>query len=281
MISVIIPAHNEASVIGRCLSKLTDGLEPGEAEIIVVCNGCTDNTAEIARAYKVKVIETPARSKVKALNIGDQAASWFPRFYVDADVCLPAASLRMLSEAILQKGFELVLPQAHVYVDDSPSWAVRWFYEIWQRLPCCSLGLIGGGAYGLSTEGRRRFREFPNIISDDGFVRLHFRPEEQHVIKDAKVYVYPPRSVKGLVRAHSRIHRGNWQLKRQFPYLWQENKESNLLGLMKTCATPRVWPHLTVYVAVKLLARVQAALEYSRDADDSWASDDSREYSGL
>ena len=41
MISIVIPAHNEANVIQRILSALTDGADDGELDIVVVCNGCT------------------------------------------------------------------------------------------------------------------------------------------------------------------------------------------------------------------------------------------------
>ena len=48
--SVIIPAHNEAKVIRRCLEGLLAGAPAGEEpELIVVCNGCSDDTAAIAR----------------------------------------------------------------------------------------------------------------------------------------------------------------------------------------------------------------------------------------
>src|SRR5262245_58336894 len=49
MASVVIPAHNEARVIERGLSSLLEGARPGELEIVVVCNGCTDDTAARAR----------------------------------------------------------------------------------------------------------------------------------------------------------------------------------------------------------------------------------------
>ena len=39
MFSLILPAHNEAAVIGRTLRALTDGAEAGELEVIVVANG--------------------------------------------------------------------------------------------------------------------------------------------------------------------------------------------------------------------------------------------------
>ncbi len=50
--SVVIPAHNEARGIRRCLSALLDSARPGEFEIVVVANGCIDETASPqARAY--------------------------------------------------------------------------------------------------------------------------------------------------------------------------------------------------------------------------------------
>ena len=73
MISVIIPAHNEEVVITRCLQALLEDAPIDAMEVFVVCNGCTDRTAELARAqgYPVQVIEIPEASKVAALNAGD------------------------------------------------------------------------------------------------------------------------------------------------------------------------------------------------------------------
>ena len=50
-ISVVIPAHDEEAVVGRCLAALLDGARPGELDVVVVCNGCTDATADIARGF--------------------------------------------------------------------------------------------------------------------------------------------------------------------------------------------------------------------------------------
>ena len=88
MISIVVPARNEGFVIARTLRAMATGAVPGELDVIVVCNGCTDNTADIARSFgpPVRVIETEVGSKVHALNLGDQAASTFPRIYADADV---------------------------------------------------------------------------------------------------------------------------------------------------------------------------------------------------
>ena len=95
MISIIIPAHNEATVIGRCLRAMTMGARPDELEIIVVCNGCDDSTAEIARSHvpSVTVLELEAPSKSAALNLGDRSAPSYPRFSFVPDIVLGAESL--------------------------------------------------------------------------------------------------------------------------------------------------------------------------------------------
>ena len=65
--SVVIPAHNEANVIGRGLNRLFDSLGTG-VEVVVVCNGCTDGTADAVRAagLHLAVIELDVASKAEA-----------------------------------------------------------------------------------------------------------------------------------------------------------------------------------------------------------------------
>nr|BFE85750.1 hypothetical protein GCM10020093_083510 [Planobispora longispora] len=46
--SVVIPAHNEEGVLRRCLDGLLAGTEPGELDVVVVANACTDRTADVA-----------------------------------------------------------------------------------------------------------------------------------------------------------------------------------------------------------------------------------------
>ena len=68
----------------------------------MVCNGCSDSTAEIARDLggPVRVIETAVASTASALRLGDREASGFPRFYVDADVDLSFESLTRVAEVL-------------------------------------------------------------------------------------------------------------------------------------------------------------------------------------
>jgi glycosyltransferase involved in cell wall biosynthesis len=70
--SVIIPAHNEEAVIARLLRGIAAGSRPGEFEIIVAANGCTDGTVLSARnaTEDITVLDLPELSKVAALNPG-------------------------------------------------------------------------------------------------------------------------------------------------------------------------------------------------------------------
>ena len=100
MVSVVIAAHNEAAVIGRCLDALlADGLD--DLDVTVVANGCTDTTAEVARAHPgVRVIELAQPGKARALNAGDAVAVGFPRVYLDADIPISGAAIRTLAAAL-------------------------------------------------------------------------------------------------------------------------------------------------------------------------------------
>lgn len=71
-ISVIIPAHNEEKYVARCIRSVKAAAKQygGEVEIIVVCNRCTDRTAEIAVKQGAKVIYNGDRCIAKVRNAG-------------------------------------------------------------------------------------------------------------------------------------------------------------------------------------------------------------------
>lgn len=86
-LSVIIPARNEEEVIGDCIENcLNKGVCP--FEIIVVNDGSTDRTAEIASAFKgVKVINFDVgHSASFARNRGAEHATGVILLFVDADM---------------------------------------------------------------------------------------------------------------------------------------------------------------------------------------------------
>ena len=101
-VSIIIPAHNEVKVISATINELLPGIVDNSIELIVVCNGCTDDTERVVRGINpaITCLVTPEPSKAKALNIGDKHASYFPRIYQDADVIISMDAVRKLASTL-------------------------------------------------------------------------------------------------------------------------------------------------------------------------------------
>ena len=101
---VLIPAHDEASGIGGTLRVLAQGLPPS-IRLLVVADNCSDDTAAIARAEGVEVIErhdASLRGKGYALAFGrDHLRARPPAvvIVVDADCAADPDSLARLATA--------------------------------------------------------------------------------------------------------------------------------------------------------------------------------------
>lgn len=259
MMSVIIPACNEGSVINRALRAITGGATLAELEVIVVCNGCTDDTVIRAREFDfpLRVIETEIASKTHALNLGDKAASFFPRFYVDADVLVTIHVLRALANRLQRGDVHAVAPRPCFNLVPSSRF-VKAYYDIRARLPSGCEGIGGSGVYGLSEAGRSRFKEFPRVIADDAFVRIQFRLEERETIASLSSIVYPPHSISDLLAIRTRAYYGNRELSRRYPDLWINKGTSNGKALMKNLWKLSLWPGILIYLGVNILARARA-----------------------
>lgn len=259
MISIVIPAHNEALVIARTLRAMTFGALPHELDVIVVCNGCTDDTAAIARGFgmPVRVIETAFGNKAHALNLGDQAARVFPRIYVDADVVVALSTIRALVDRLERGDILAVAPKPYFDVTDC-SWPVRAFYDIRCRLPSFGEGIGGSGVYALSEIARRRFDNFPELVADDTYVRIQFKPEERETLAFVRSIVFAPQTIKNLIAIEARADFGSFELARLYPDLWENKGDSNKGTLMSLFKDPLLWQRLFVYWYVRAIARHKA-----------------------
>jgi glycosyltransferase involved in cell wall biosynthesis len=205
--SVVIPAHNEAPVIRRCLDTLFEGLAPGELDVVVVCNGCADDPASRASSsgHPVRVVELEAASKPAALRAGDATATAFPRIYLDADVLLSGSAARVLLER-LRGGAVAARPPSR-YDSSGASAPVRSYYRARSRVPAVMGSLWGAGVYGLSEEGRSRFGAFPEVVGDDLWVDRLFDRGELEIVDCAPVVVAVPRRTRDLIRLLRRTYR--------------------------------------------------------------------------
>jgi glycosyltransferase involved in cell wall biosynthesis len=97
MMSIIIPAHNEEHYLGRTLESV-QRQNYSWFEVIVVANGCTDHTADVARGHCHRLIVLSQKSLGVARNLGARMAQGDLLVFLDADTVLEPMALRVIAQ---------------------------------------------------------------------------------------------------------------------------------------------------------------------------------------
>ena len=110
-VSIVLTALNEVETVGKVIDEIpVEELEIKgyQIEIIVVDNGSTDKTAEIAAAQGAKVISEPNRGKGRAIRTGFGVVSGDFVFMLDSDFTYPAGYITQMVD-LLESGYDVVL----------------------------------------------------------------------------------------------------------------------------------------------------------------------------
>ena len=271
IVSIVVPAHNEEAVIADHLASLLAGTDPGEFEVVVVANACTDGTAENARKAGVRVLETATPGKANALRLGDAACGTFPRLYLDADVELTADAVRALVLASHRPG---VLACAPVPLLDMAGVGriARRMHRVHEHLVAPARVLYGAGAYMLTERGHGKIFPMPDVISDDGLVHRAFAPDERAAVPEARSVVRPARTVSAHLKRRVRVRLGNRQLDEMGLPL-PEGRLS-LRALRALVAGRKVSPlDAGCYLAVLVIDRALTRLRKLRGEQVPWGTD--------
>jgi dolichyl-phosphate beta-glucosyltransferase len=99
-LSIIIPAHNEETRLPVTVESVYDFLENQDytSEVIVVENGSSDKTLEVAQEYALRfptlsALHEDKSGKGRAVRLGGMAAKGEYRFLADADLSMPVAEI--------------------------------------------------------------------------------------------------------------------------------------------------------------------------------------------
>ena len=273
MLSVIIPASNEEALIGDCLEAVAASDPPGVGvEVIVVANGCTDRTVERAeesrglieaRGWRLEVIDRAQGGKLAALNAGDLIARpGSARAYLDADVTVSPALLAQVAQVLGREA--PAYASGRVRITGGPGFASRAYARLWAQVPFMKASVPGCGFFAVNAAGRARWEAFPDVISDDMYVRLLFAPEERHQVEAG--YDWPiADGFSRLVRVRRRQDAGVSQIHRLYPQLaaHEDKGRMGLRGLARLGLRDPVG--FAVYAAVALRVRMgRQGAEWSR-----------------
>lgn len=267
MLSILIPANNEAARIGDCLtavlaSNLPDTFDK-PPEIIVIANGCTDETAKVASGYMqqaknnqwhLKVIELTAGNKLSALNSGDAKAGFSMRIYLDADVIVSPDLMDELHTVLDQDG--PVYASGTVIMPVPKTWVSQAYRRIYSRVPFFTHGVAGCGLFAVNELARKRWGQFPDIISDDTFVRLHFSPKER--IGVSATYQWPiVEGLSNLLKVRRRQNIGVAQIATLYPALLKNDDKppSSYMHILKLFLSDPIG--FCIYIFVSLAVRMR------------------------
>lgn len=191
-ISVIIPAYNEERRLAGCLAALArQDLAPERFEVIVVDNGSTDRTPEIARAHGCRVLCDPHLTVAGLRNLGARVAQGAVLAFIDAD-CLAAPDWLRRGwayrdrTAVVAWGSPPMIPRESTWVQRAwnivrqkpkPVQRVDWLesMNLWVRRE--DYWRIGGFKENLETcedvDFCYRLDEYGEIVADNSILVVH------------------------------------------------------------------------------------------------------------
>jgi glycosyltransferase involved in cell wall biosynthesis len=117
-ISVVIPARNEAALIGSTVGSVLRARDRyrearrdgGAVEVIVVDNASDDGTADALAGHAaeggVRVATCAPRGAARARNLGARLASGRALVFLDADTRLPPGALVRIADLVGEQGYE-------------------------------------------------------------------------------------------------------------------------------------------------------------------------------
>lgn len=223
-VTVIVPAFNEEKSIASSIESLLSQ-DYGNYEVVVVDDGSTDRTLEIARRYegpKVKVIHQENKGKAEALNTGIRSSSGAIVLTVDADTRLNQGALTALARRFASEP-KLGALSGNVKVD-RPKGILQRLQEVEYTT---GIGLNRKGQSMLSTvmivpgpiaafrkEAAEKVNYFsPSTFAEDFDITLAILKERYKVEYEdrAIAYTIAPRGVEDLLKQRRRWYRGMMQ----------------------------------------------------------------------
>ncbi|MFI5459063.1 MAG: glycosyltransferase [Isosphaerales bacterium] len=236
-VSVVVAAYNEETVIGsrvRELARLVAG-RPAGGEVIVVSDGSTDRTAEVARSaateaefetgavVPIRVIELPANlGKAAALNAGCATASYPLLVFADVRQTWAPDAIERITENFADPSVGAVSGDLVV---ESPlgvmaGFGLYWRFEKWLRRTESRFDSLVSVTGSICAVRHELFRPIPDgAILDDAYWPLLVAMGGHRVVHDDRAHAFDrlPGRVRDEFHRKVRTLCGNFQLLTRLP----------------------------------------------------------------
>jgi cellulose synthase/poly-beta-1,6-N-acetylglucosamine synthase-like glycosyltransferase len=228
-VSIVIACHNEAQNVARRLSNLLASDYPRDLlEVIVVSDGSSDSTAEIARWFgspEVKVFwYSPRQGKAAALNLGVERATGEVIVFADARQQFEAGAIRTMVTNFADPGVgavsgELILQEADGGLVGP---GLYWRYETHIRKSEGRAGSVMGATGAIYAIRRALWKPLPiGAILDDVYTPMQIALSGYRVVfeEGARAFDSVADSTRKEFRRKVRTLAGNYQLCQLMPRL--------------------------------------------------------------
>lgn len=225
-VSIIIPAYNEVENLADCLDAITRQVFQGKMEVIVVNDGSTDRTGEIASRYQVTLLELEKNvGKAQALNIGIMNSKNDIIIFSDSDSQMADSAVSTLVKCLQDR------PDAHIVAGNvliknckGKNNLIQCFqkieYLIEQDISRFLQSLNGGvlvcpgPLFAIRRQVIDVLRFSDQTVVEDAEFTMRAQICSMKVIQEPKAMVYTcaPRSINGWFAQRKRWWYGNLQL---------------------------------------------------------------------
>lgn len=258
VIDILVPAHNESAVIAQKIQNLCSLDYPTEKlQITIVCDGCTDDTAAIARQSEranVDVIETPINiGKVAVLNTYIPTLNGDILALSDASALLSIDSLMRAAAWFSQSKTGVVAATYKLQNPGSAGEQAYWRYQTAIKKGEAALGAPLGVHGALYFIRRDLFQPLPtDTINDDFIIPMEIVKAGYASIYDADMIAIELETSDTSLDSNrrKRIAAGNFQQLLRMPGLLSPMLGGVALAFASGKALRAIMPMLIAFVIV-------------------------------
>lgn len=258
--SIIIPAYNEEKVIRTTIESLLYTDYP-DKEIILVDDGSTDKTLEIALQYKdkIKVVHKENGGKASALNLGLLYATSQIITVIDADTIIGPSSLKSIAKSIMQQNVAAVA--GNIKIRNKVNW-LTWCQalEYLSGIQIMRRGLDYFGAITIVPGALGAFKKEKlleagtyhkeTLVEDfDATIKVLRSGMVVSASNSATAYTQAPQTIRDFYKQRKRWYRGNLQVLRRHSDILVNPR----FGYLQRLAYPLMAIHMLVIPAASVL----------------------------